>query len=231
MKKKVSKNSFRKKSHAIVTHKGFIAVSMFALGSLLPFAFPTPTPMPSPTDAPSAQRSFEFMKKNSPFPSGTQGCHTETTENGVTTICNQNQTVINGSVLQNKDGQFPRTVPLPALTKFCHYDGTRLVCNSPLPSNIPLPSGMTMPVIPSIIIPLPSLPANCKYKTNGTTVAVACEKPSGTPTEPSVTTTPPTDTTMTITPIQQQAENDMPRTKKNVSWGSFVNFFKSLFHL
>jgi hypothetical protein len=229
MKKKISKSSFHKKTRAIVTHKGFIAVSMFALGSLLPFAFPTPTP--PHIDMPTNERSFDFMKHISPFPSGMQGCHTETTDNGTTTICNQ-QAIVTGTNNQitNNDFKGTGTIPFPSLPAFCHYDGTRIICKSPLPTNLPLPSGMTMPVIPSITVPLPSLPANCQYKTTGASVAITCTQPSGMPTEPSITTMPPTDITVTITPMQQQSANTKPNTKKNMTFGSLVNFFKSLFH-
>ena len=86
----------KSRTRSIVTHKGFIAISMFSLGLLLPFTFPSAHSFPTQTD----------LKERMTFPSiPEENCKTVKTENGITRQCNyqyQNSQILSSPVLKEK---------------------------------------------------------------------------------------------------------------------------------
>jgi hypothetical protein len=151
-----------KKVAKVFNHRGFIAISMFSLGVLLPAMIPA--------------FNSDALKK---------GCSTQTSPDGNTTITNctnesNQQNEVNNNTFVSSGSGNPVTVNLPKLPKFCKYvtgaQGITISCASPLPSNMPI----SIPPMRPVQVALPTLPPNCQYQTSNGTPAIHCTTPSGT---------------------------------------------------
>lgn len=167
------KKKIHKKVAKIFNHRGFIAISMFSLGLLLPLTMPA--------------FNSDFMKNMTnmpPMPPTHQGCTTQTSADGTTTtqcINQVNQTNENTNIITSSGSANPVTMNLPKLPKFCKYvtgaQGITISCATPLPSNMPI----SIPPMKPMQVPLPTLPSNCQYQTGSGTPQIHCTAISGTP--------------------------------------------------